>query len=212
MTRSTSARWVLWSVLLLLPAGVSAQPVWPAPRVAIAAGTGVALPFHGDLDFTPWTWESDLRLRMSRPVWFEVAAGEWRSTEVNVTTNLPSAMPPHVIERAEHRTSRATRMVQGNLLFGGRVGRVGATVGGGVGLLQHARRVRTTLDGCPSGVTCGTFETNRSQVSGTIQAVGGADVLIVRGAAVYAQGRLIVPMRDPGSSELRLTGGLRWFF
>ena len=46
------------------------------PRVAIGAGAGMAVPFHGDFDFTPWAWDADIRSAMSRRVLLEVTVGD----------------------------------------------------------------------------------------------------------------------------------------
>jgi hypothetical protein len=129
-----------------------------------------------------------------------------------VSTNLPGASPSEFIERAERKATHVMRMVQGNVLFGSTAGRVRLAAGGGVGLLQHVRQSTSTLEGCPASVTCGRFASQMSSASGTVQAVGGADLRITAGASIYGQGRFIVPLVDPGGTEFRLTGGLRWYF
>jgi len=56
------------------------------------------------------------------------------------------------------------------------------------------------------------FESSVSNSSGAAQGVGGAEVRLRAGFALYGQARFVVPMNDPGGSDLRVTTGLRWGF
>lgn len=205
-------RWVVLGSLALLPGVAAAQGTSGPPRLSVGAGAGLALPFHGDVDFTPWAWDADVRLAMARHVLFEVAVGEWRHADTSVSTNLPGTTSKEVIGRLERQTSWVQRTLQANLLFTAAPGRVRVTAGGGVGLLQHRRRTRTLAQDCTPVTLCGSFESGVSNSSGTAQGVGGAEVRLRAGLALYGQARLVVPITDPGGSDLRITTGLRWGF
>jgi hypothetical protein len=180
--------------------------------VAIAAGAGIAFPLHGDLVFTPWAWEADLRVALARRGLLELAAGEWRHSTSRVVEHIHVTPPPGTIGRFEQTTGRTQRMLQANLLFRDTTGRLHVTAGGGVGLLQHRRRTRTVTSGCAAEVSCGTTDASFTNASGTAQAMGGLEVALMSGLAAYGQARLLVNMRDVGGSETRITAGLRWSF
>lgn len=205
------SKWIVLGALVLLPGLAEAQP-YATPRVAIGAGGGVAFPLHGDFDFTPWAWEADARVALSRHVLFEVAVGEWRRSETRVVENIQLTMPAGVIGRLETTTTRVQRTWQANLLFTGASGRVRVTGGGGVGVLQHERETRQVLSDCSSGVACNASGSEFSNGSGSAQVLGGTEVRLAGGLAVYGQVRFIVPMTDPGGSDFRVTSGVRWSF
>lgn len=205
-------RWVVLGSLVMVPGVAAAQGTSAPPRVSVGAGAGFAVPFHGDFDFTPWAWDADLRVAMARHVLFEVSIGEWRHADTSVSTNLPGTTSTELIGRLERQTSRVQRTLQANVLFTGGAGRVRLTAGGGVGLLQHERRTRTLAEGCSPGMLCGSSESTVSNSSGAAQAVGGAELRLEAGFALYGQARFVVPMTDPGGSDLRVTAGLRWGF
>jgi hypothetical protein len=207
MKRSTLATGAMLSLLILTPCAASAQP--DQPRVSVGAGAGLAIPFHGDFDFTPWAWDADLRVAVSPHLLIEAAVGEWRHSESRVSEAIRVATPPGTIGRLEQTTGRVQRIYQANALFTAGAGRIRATAGGGVGLLQHDRQTRTTTSGCSPGVTCGSFESAFSSATGSVQAVGGVEVRIAGGIALYGQTRFVVPMTDPGGSDLRVTAGAR---
>lgn len=198
--------------LTLLPGLAAAQPATP-PRVSVGAGAGAALPFHGDLDFMPWAWETDVRVAVSQHVVFELAVGEWRHSEARIARHIHVTMPPSgVVGRVEQTTRRVQRIWQANVLFSGAIGRLRVTGGGGVGALQHGGSTGQALSDCSPGVSCGSFQSEFSNGSGSAQAVGGAEAPLAGELAVYAQVRFTIPMADPGSSDLRVTSGLRWGF
>lgn len=196
--------------LVLMPAAAAAQERNVPPRVSIGAGAGLALPLHGDFDFTPWAWDADLRVRLSSRVLFEAAVGQWRHSETNVTQNIRVTMPAGTIGRLQQTTTRVQQTAQANLLVSGPISRVRLTGGGGVGLLQHNRRTRQVTEACSPEVRCGSFESTVSSVSGTAQAVGGIEVRLAGYFALHGQVRFVVPLTDPGSSDLRVTTGIRW--
>ena len=70
-----NARWVLLGTFALLPAAAAAQVTDSVPRIAIGFGAALAVPLHGDFDFTPSAWDADLRVALSRCVLFEAAVG-----------------------------------------------------------------------------------------------------------------------------------------
>jgi hypothetical protein len=203
---------LLLSLFALFPRAAGAQPTGEAPRISIGGGAGLAFLYHGDFDFTPWAWDADLRIRMSRRVMLEVAAGEWRHEETNVYQDLPYGTGPGRIGQLEQTIRRQMQMAQANLLFRGGTTRVAAVVGGGVGILNHKRQTRSLSTGCSSGAVCGDFGSEFSRGIGTGQAVGGIEARIAGGLFGHGTARFIVPFEDPGGMELRLTAGVRWGF
>jgi hypothetical protein len=186
-----------------------------APRISIGAGAGIAFPFHGDFDFTPWAWDADVRIGLSRRLMLEAAVGEWRHTVTRVENDVPAlgaSGPIGTFGRLEQSTRRVQRAMHVNMLARASAGRVRVFGGGGVGLLQHDRRFRQTIEGCSAGVAnlCGSTENTFHNISGSVQGVGGADVVITGPFSAYGLARFTVPMTDPGGAELRLIGGIRW--
>ena len=198
--------------LVLLPRFALAQGTDSRPRVSVGAGAGVAFPFHADFDFTPWAWEADLRVAMASHVLLEGAVGEWRHEDAFTRQNIQPTPGGGVIGRLEQKTTRVQRTLQVNVLFTGARGRVRATAGGGVGLLQHHRTTSSVTTDCSPGVPCGSFESSFSSTSGSAQAVGGAEVRLGGGVALYGQVRFVVPFTDPSGGDLRATTGLRFGF
>lgn len=203
-----------WTVAcaLLMPWAAAAQDNGLPPRVSVGGSAGIALPFHGDFDFTPWAWDADVRFALSPHALFEVAVGDWRHSERTTRENLPvqgPSGPIGSIARYEETTTRVQRSVQANLLFTGAAGRVRVNGGGGGGLMTHERSTRSVTEGCSPQVSCGESHFAFSSISAAFQAVGGTDLQLSRQVALYGQVRLLVPMRDAGSSDVRLTTGVR---
>jgi hypothetical protein len=208
---------IVVGLLAVSPTVVVAQTAASTPRVSVGAGVGLAFPFHGDFDFTAGAWDADVRLALSRHTVFEAAVGEWRHTETSVRENVTVQAvsgPPGTVGRVEQSTRRVQRAIQVNLLGTGVLGRVRVVGGGGVGLLQHDRRFRQSIEDCSAGVAdvCGSTESTFSNIAGSAQAVGGVDIRVAGSSSVYGQARFIVSMRDPAGSDLRVTTGARWSF
>ena len=207
MSAWTTVGLVLMSAAILTPCPASAQS--DPPRISVGGGAGFAIPFHGDFDFTPWAWDADLRVAVSPHLLIEAAVGEWRHSESRVAQNIRVDTPPGTIGRLEQTTDRIQRTYQANALFTAAAGRIRATAGGGVGLLQHDRQTRTTTSNCSPGVTCGPLESDFSSATGSVQAVGGVEFRVAGAIALFGQTRFVVPMTDPGGSDLRVTAGAR---
>ena len=211
MRRRRREAWLLFGVSLLLPGLTWAQAA-ETPRVSVGAGVGFATPFHADLDFTARAWEADVRLAMSRHLLLEVAAGDWRHGESIVRQDIPVTPGGGVIGRFEETTTRVQRSVSTNVLFTSARGRVRMTTGGGAGFVQFTRQSRQLTSECTPQVQCGPFESSVSNLTFGAQIAGGAEVGLAGGVALYGQMRLVVPVSDPGGSDLRVTTGLRWRF
>jgi len=194
---------------LVLFSGARADAQMRVPRVSVGGGAGIALPLHGDFDFTPWAWEADLRVGLSPRVLVEAAVGEWRHNTTTAADHIPAPAYPDAIGHLEQTTTHAMRTMQVNLLAAATAGRVRVTAGGGVGLLRHLRTVTTVAENCSGAATCGTFHSDVSSTTASAQAVGGMDVDVARFIAVYGQARFVVPLTDPGGSDLRVTAGVR---
>lgn len=203
---------LLLAMLALFPRAAAAQYTDEAPRVSAGAGLGIAVPYHGDFDFTPWAWDADVRIRMSRRVMLEVAVGEWRHEQTDVYAEIPYGVGQGRIGQLETSTSRQMQMAQVNVLARLGSARIAAVLGGGAGILNHERQTRSLSTGCTGGAVCGDFRSEFSRGMGTGQGVGGIEARIAGGLYAQANGRFIVPFDDPGGMELRLTVGGRWGF
>ncbi len=200
----------LIGLLFALPTTAAAQSSTPPPRVSFGAGIGVAVPAYEDMNATPRAWEADVRLAMARHLLFEVAIGEWRHSETDVTHNLP--VNGGVIGRLEETTTRRERTMQANLLGTGAHGRVRFTAGGGVGFLEYHRQFRQEATECSPQVRCGAYESPFSSSSMTVQGVGGVEVRLAGELAAYGQVRLTIPLPDPSGGGVRVMTGVRWGF
>jgi hypothetical protein len=200
-------RLILAAGLAIVPAIAAAQDTAP-PRLSVGAGAGVALPFHGDFDFTPWAWEGMARVALSAHVLIEGMVGEWRHAETFLATDVPS--PPGTIGRVAQTTRRTQRSWQVNILATRALGRLRVSGGGGVGVLQHERRTQTTASDCSPGVTCGASESTASNAAGSLQGAGDVEARLAHGVAIFGQARLVVPTSDPAGADVRITAGLRW--
>jgi hypothetical protein len=203
---------MLFGISVLLPRLASARQADVTPQVSVGVGAGFANPFHGDLNFTAWAWEADVRLAMSRHLLLEVAVGDWRHDESFVRENIPVIPGEGVIGRFEQTTTRVQRSVQTAMLFTAARGRIRISAGGGAGFVEFSRRTRQLTSECTPPIQCGPFESSFSNFAIGAQIAGGAEARIVGGLAVYGQVRLVVPVSDPGGSDLRVTAGLRWGF
>ena len=74
MCAPARAGWIVLGLLALLPGKATAQTHNSPPRLSIAGGAGVAVPFHGDFDFIPWAWEADVRQAVAPDA---VRSGRW---------------------------------------------------------------------------------------------------------------------------------------
>ena len=86
------------------------------------------------------------------------------------------------------------------------------TAGGGAGFVQFNRQTRQLTSDCTPQVPCGPFESSFSNLTFGAQIAGGVEVRVAGGLAIYGQVRLVVPVSDPGGSDVRVTTGLRWGF
>lgn len=196
----------LVAALLLGASATAATAQVTHPAVSVGAGAGVAWPLHGDLDFTPWTWETDVRVALSSRVVLEVAGGEWRHSRTTITTDIPGSVD---IDRIDHESHHVRRTGYVSLLAAASSGRARVSGGGGVGLQQDRQRSITRLTGCTVTTACGTFQSSSSRAAAVVQGVGDVSVAMSAHASLFARVRLIVPAIDPGNSDVRVLGGVR---
>jgi hypothetical protein len=199
----------------LTPRSAHAQPD-AIPRVSIGGGAGVTLPFHGDFDFTPGTWEAGVRVALSRRAAFEGSLSEWRRTDVRRQSGVPVGVGASAgtIGQLEERTNRRMQSWEANVLRSWAAGRVWIWAGGGAGVIRQVRSLRYEAAQCTPAVAsaCGVIEQSRSTSSFSVQAVGGVDVPVTSRLAASATVRFPVPTRDPGGADLRFLAGVRWSF
>jgi hypothetical protein len=112
----------LAAAVLALPLSAAAGQDAP-PKLSIAAGGGVATPFHGDLDFTAPGWELSLRGAIAKHVVLEGFFEQW--------------------QRQQRSTNYKMRTVGFNALATGGSRRVTISGGGGVGAFAYDRRAST---------------------------------------------------------------------
>jgi hypothetical protein len=207
---------VIAIVLLSLLTSVQAlaQPAGTR-RVTFGAAAGIALPFHGDLDFTAPAWQGDVRIDTSRHFGFGLFFEEWRHAgeEIypNQTITGPSGVLGHV-DRVTARTVHRTYTVGWNFLGRGSAGRLTVTGGGGAGFFLHSRDYTQTMTGCEPASLCRDYSQTFSNGSFSAQAQAGADVAISRRVAVMGQFRLVMPVEDAGSGHNTLVAGIRFGF
>lgn len=207
---------LLLAIVLLVLTG--AMPAWAQtaelPRFSVGAGGGFGHSLHGDLNFNAPLWEVSARGRIGRRVAVEGAVSEWRRTETFELRNVALIGPDGPIGQAgliAQRSTRVARSIEVNLLALGRSGRLTAAAGGGSGVLTMRRDFRQTVSECVSAVpaACADSRSSSSDASLAVQGVAGVDVTIVPRVSAYGQFRFVAPMRDFGSSEVRMAVGAR---
>ena len=212
------ALWVLlaagfWALLLPIPAAAQSEP----PSLSLAAGAGVALPFHSDLKFDAFDWQASITGRAGRHFLIEGMVDQWRHTTTSRRTNVPLFGPSGVIGRIDELTSETldTMTVVGvNLLGTGSVGRVRISGGGGPGFMVNYDRHITTLAGCsaPSPSICDGSTNSDGFLAFTVQGVADVDVALTRSLSAIGRFMIAVPVEDPGYGHVNTTVGLRVSF
>lgn len=213
--RATTAACVVvvllgWAAPLSAQSSGSREP----PRLSAAAGAGLVLPLHADLDFTAGLWEVSLRARLSPRVAIEGGVAEWRHARERELRDVPLLGPTGPIGHAgriAERTARTGRSFEVNMIALGRLGRVIAFGGGGAGALTMRREFTADVSDCVSSVpqACSNSRSVFTSASLAFQGVGGIEVGVASRASVYGQFRFLAPTRDVGSSEVRVSVGAR---
>jgi hypothetical protein len=200
------------SALALVPSVVTGQDA--PPKLTLAAGGGIANPFHGDFDFTAPSWEVSLRGSIARHVAVEGFFEQWKHGKGNVLLDQAIQGPAGFlgrVDRIEQRTTYRMRTAGVNVLATGRSERVSFFGGGGIGLLAYDRRFTSTTSGCDAGTAslCRSTENTFSSESFTVQGVAEVDVAVVRRVQVFGRYMFVVPVSDPGFGHGSLAGGVR---
>jgi hypothetical protein len=196
------------------PASVAAQEP-DARHVSLGVAAGVAIPLHGDFDFTAAAWQLDVRFNIARHLASTVFFEQWQHTDEDVLTNQPGTGPTvssgH-IDLVTVRTVNRTRAAGWSVLAKGASGRVTFSGGGGVSYLLYSRDFSETFSGCTSANLCSDFSDEFDNSAFAAQVQAGVDVALARHIAVMGHFRLLVPVEDPGSGHHTILGGLRVLF
>jgi hypothetical protein len=190
-----------------LPVTAAAQT--RTPRLSAGAAAGAAFPWDGDLDFTAGAWQIDGRAGLSSRVLLDVAFDGWRHARTTTYMDVPGGLAGG-IARIEQTTRDRQDLWQVDMLATASAGRLRLAAGGGVGFLRYTRRTETNTSGCTAGVPCGMFESTSSDVAGTVQAVGDLDARLAGRLDAFGQTRIVIPLTDPGSGDVRVLAGVRW--
>jgi len=198
--------------LALSPAVVRGQDA--PPKLTIAAGGGIATPFHGDFDFTAPAWEVSVRGSIARHVAVEGFFEQWEHAQGNVLLDQAIQGPGGFlgrVARIEQRTTYRMRTAGVNVLATGGSPRVSFVVGGGIGQLAYDRRSANTTSGCDAGTAqlCRSTENIFSSESFTVQGVAEVDVAVARRVQVFGRYVIVVPVSDPGFGHGSVGGGVR---
>lgn len=209
-------RVLLSSFLVMLFVAPAAAQSSGGSRFSIGAAAGRTNPLHGDFDFTPVTWQADVRFAVARHFGFNVFFEEWRHVAEDVRTTQTITAPQGgigTVDRITSRTEHVTRTAGWNALLIAPLGRVTVTGGGGIGALSYARESSRELTGCRAAVAsvCDNPRTASRFTNGSFSAQleAGVDVGITRWLAASAHLRSVVPIDDPGGTHVTYTGGLR---
>jgi hypothetical protein len=184
------------------------------PKLTIAGGGGIAVPFYADFDFTAPSWEVSVRGSIARHVALEGFFEQWEHEKASVFLDQAIQGPAGFIgrvARVEQRSTYRMRTAGANVLATGGSPRVSFFGGGGIGLLAYDRRFASTTSGCDFGTAqlCGTTGNIFTSDSFTVQGVAEVDVAIVRRVQVFGRYVIVVPISDPGFGHGTLGGGIR---
>jgi hypothetical protein len=184
------------------------------PKLTLAAGGGIASPFHADFDFSAPSWEVSLRGSIARHVAVEGFFEQWEHARGNVMLDQAIQGPSGLlgrVDRIEQRTAYRMRTAGVNVLATGESERVSVFGGGGIGLLAYDRRFTSTTTGCDAATAqlCRSTENTFSSESFTVQGVAEVDVAVVRRVQVFGRYAIVVPVSDPGFGHGSLAGGIR---
>lgn len=195
------------------PAAAQSQP----PGLSIAAGAGIALPFHSDFSFDAFAWQASMRVRAADHLLIEGMLDQWRHTTTSRRRDIQIFNPSGVIGHIDEVTAESldTMTVVGMSLLGtGSIGRVRISAGGGPGYMVEYERNRTTLSGCSAIVpyVCEGRTKMDSFLVFSIQALADVDVALTRNVSAVGRFMTAVPFRDPAYGHVNATAGLRLSF
>lgn len=184
------------------------------PRLTLAAGGGVAVPFHGDFDFNAKAWEASVRGAIAPHVTIEGFFEEWQHENGSVLIDQAIQGPAGFlgrVSRVEQSTRYRMRTAGVNALATGGSGRVSFFGGGGIGLLEYDRRYSSTASGCDAGTAqiCRSSGNTFASESFTVQGVAEMDVAVAPRVQVFGRYMFVVPTSDPGFGHGTLGGGVR---
>jgi hypothetical protein len=208
-------QWRVAAVLLLLvvaPAFAGAQTFEP-PRVSLGGAGGVSNPLHGDVQYLAPSWDVSVRGRVAPALSIEGFMSRWRHASESVRTGVPINGPAGLLGRVDEvkiESSTEVSMVGFTFLPTFSRGRVTIAGGGGPALMivrsDHAQR----FTGCTSVSVCGDYESHWSNGAFAVQFAGSVDVRLASRVTTFGQFRAGMPIEDPGSGQVAVSGGFRF--
>ena len=162
-------------------------------------GTGYARALHGDLDFGDAAISGTARARVARHVALEAQLGYWRHTELRSYPNDRGGV-------YETRQTRSFPSVTFSVVaVSDRDARIGPYGGAGVGVYYiQTRYVQSPSGGIPDRVS------SRWNLGMGGQFFGGVDVRVANHVKLFGEARFAIEsFQDPGSSGVRVLGGVR---
>lgn len=189
---------------------------WAQPtaerRITIGAAAGVAVPFHGDFDINAPAWQADVRIDTTRHFGFGFFIEEWRHADEDVYNNQTITGQSGALGRVDRITIRTVHRAYTlgwSALARGRLGRVAASAGGGLGFFVLTRDFSQTMTGCEPTSLCRDTSSGYSNGSFAVHAQAGADIAMSARLSLMGQFRLVFPVQDPGSGHNSLMAGIR---
>jgi hypothetical protein len=199
-------------IFVVQPAAAQSEP----PAFSVAAGAGVAFPFHGDFDFNAFDWHASIRTRVAKHVVVEGMFDEWRHTTRRATDDVTfRTLAGSVLGHADQvRTddARRTGVLGLNFLLTGGAGRLRIAGGGGPSLLTFRNTYSTSYTGCTTTTTsgCRDFTNTNSEATFAAQAILDVDVAITPNISAFGRALIVGPPQDPGAGHLGLVAGARF--
>ena len=201
--------------VLVIPTVAAAQSDGP-PVFSVAAGAGIAFPFHSDFSSNPFAWHVGARVRTGSHVLLEGVYEQWRDTTTFVAEDVTfrNAAGMAVGHADEVRSEDATTVsnLGLNILATGAAGRARFSGGGGPGLLTYRNHYELSLKSCIADLPQACMDTVQrdSRSSFSVQGAVELDVTIAPWLSAFARAGMAVPVEDPGSGFASAGGGVRF--
>ena len=200
-------------MLLLFSVPAAAQSV-ESPRFSVAAGAGMAFPFHSDFPDDAFAWHVSGRIRTAKFLSVEVTFDQWRHESSRVLRDITLQSHSGIIGHVDEvliEDSVSVDALSLSAMVGGTAGRVTIMGGGGPALVTYRERQSTTLTGCTATVpqTCQDRSFKHSNPELGLQGAVDAGVRVTSRISAFTRLNVVGPLSDPGSGHLGIVGGVR---